>query len=110
MQKEKIKEQAALLRERDRQAHEKRTEERIRWLVDAMPLCVWATAATGEAYYCNAVWSEFSGLDAPQSATIRHPRRCVSSYTYLLLAARAYRDGERPTMALKSLMKCAWSK
>jgi PAS domain S-box-containing protein len=68
MQKEKIKEQAALLRERERQAHEKRTEERIRWLVDAMPLCVWATAATGEAYYCNAVWAEFSGLDPVHSA------------------------------------------
>jgi len=68
LQKEKIKEQAALLRERERQAHEKRTEERIRWLVDAMPLCVWATAATGEAYYCNAVWSDFSGLDTAHSA------------------------------------------
>src|SRR5678815_1409195 len=52
LQKEKIKEQAILLRERERQALAKKTEARIRALVDAMPLCVWAAGAKGEAYYC----------------------------------------------------------
>jgi PAS domain S-box-containing protein len=67
LQKEKIKEQAILLRERERQALEKKTEERIRALVDAMPLCVWAAGAKGEAYYCNAVWTDFSGMDNAHS-------------------------------------------
>jgi len=67
LQKEKIKQQAMLLRDRDREAHEKRTEERIRRLVDAMPLCVWAAGVNGEAFYCNAIWHSFSGLDASES-------------------------------------------
>src|SRR5579859_5163136 len=67
MQKEKIKEQAMLLREREREALEKRAEQRIRTLVDAMPLCVWAADPKGNAYYCNAIWTEFSGLDTAQS-------------------------------------------
>ena len=67
LQKEKIKEQELLLRESERLAYEKKTEERIRRLVDAMPLCVWAAGSKGEAYFCNAVWTEFSGLDDEQS-------------------------------------------
>jgi PAS domain S-box-containing protein len=67
LQKEKIKEQAILLRERDRQDLEKKTEARIRALVDAMPLCVWAAGARGETYYSNAVWSDFSGMDNAHS-------------------------------------------
>jgi PAS domain S-box-containing protein len=67
LQKEKIKEQALLLRQRERQALEKKNEERIRKLVDAMPLCVWAAGAKGEVYYCNAVWTDFSGLDTEKS-------------------------------------------
>jgi PAS domain S-box-containing protein len=67
LQKEKIKQQALLLADRERQALEKKAEERIRALVDAMPLCVWAAGAKGEAYYCNAVWSDFSGIDTAGS-------------------------------------------
>jgi PAS domain S-box-containing protein len=66
-QKEKIQAQALLLREQERHALEKKAEERIRALVDAMPLCVWAVGAKGEAYYCNAVWTDFSGLDNAHS-------------------------------------------
>src|SRR5437764_621923 len=59
--------EAVLLREREREALEKRAEQRIRMLVDAMPLCVWAADAKGNAFYCNAIWSEFSGLDTEES-------------------------------------------
>src|SRR5258706_1697399 len=48
LQKAKIKEQAALLREREREAHEKKAQERVRRLVEAMPLCVWATGTNGQ--------------------------------------------------------------
>jgi PAS domain S-box-containing protein len=64
LQKAKIKEQAALLREREREAHEKKAQERLRRLVDAMPLCVWATGTNGQVFYCNEVWTTYSGLNA----------------------------------------------
>ena len=67
LQKEKIKEQARLLREKDREAAEKRTQERIHRLFDAMPLCVWGATVTGEAYYCSKLWTSYSGLDARTS-------------------------------------------
>jgi PAS domain S-box-containing protein len=67
LQKAKIKEQAALLREREREAHEKVMQERVRRLVDAMPLCVWATGTNGEVFYCNEVWTSYAGLGAVDS-------------------------------------------
>jgi PAS domain S-box-containing protein len=67
LQKEKIKEQARLLREKDREAAEKRTQERIHRLFDAMPLCVWGATITGEAYYCSKLWTSYSSLDATGS-------------------------------------------
>ena len=38
LQKEKIKQQAQQLSEREREAAEKRTQERVYWLFEAMPL------------------------------------------------------------------------
>ncbi len=67
LQKEKIKEQARLLREREREAAEKRIQERVSGLFEAMPLCVWGAGVTGEAYYCNRSWTAYSGLDAAAS-------------------------------------------
>ncbi|HKQ69800.1 MAG TPA: response regulator [Polyangiaceae bacterium] len=67
LQKQKIREQEAELREREREAHEKQTQEQIRNLVDAMPLAVWATDTTGRVYYCNEVWTTYSGLNADRS-------------------------------------------
>jgi PAS domain S-box-containing protein len=67
LQKEKIKQQAEQLREREREDQQKKSEERVRILVDAMPLCVWATGTNGQVYYCNEVWTSYSGLDAERS-------------------------------------------
>jgi signal transduction histidine kinase/DNA-binding response OmpR family regulator len=67
LQKEKIRQQAEQLRERDREAAEKRTQERIHRLFDAMPLCVWGATLTGESYYCSKVWTSYSGLEARAS-------------------------------------------
>ena len=68
LQKEKIRQQAQQLRERDREAAEKRTQERIYGLFEAMPLCVWGAAVSGEAYYCSKLWTSYSGLDARASS------------------------------------------
>src|SRR6185503_2950067 len=67
LQKEKIKEQAQQLREREREAAEKRTQERVYGLFEAMPLCVWGATTTGESYYCSKLWTAYSGLDARAS-------------------------------------------
>jgi PAS domain S-box-containing protein len=67
LQKEKIKQQAAELAQKERDAQEKRAQERMRSLIDAMPLCVWATSTSGEVYFCNRVWTSYSGLSAERS-------------------------------------------
>src|SRR5258708_6501862 len=68
LQKAKIKEQAVLLREREREAHEKKAQERVRRLVELMPLSVWATGTNGKVFYCNEVWTSYSGLGADDSS------------------------------------------
>jgi PAS domain S-box-containing protein len=67
LQREKIKRQEAELRARERAEEERKNEERVRALVDAMPLCVWAANADGKPYYCNEMWLSYSGLTAEQS-------------------------------------------
>ncbi|HEY3594984.1 MAG TPA: ATP-binding protein, partial [Polyangiaceae bacterium] len=67
LQREKIKRQEAELRARERAEEERKNEERVRALVDAMPLCVWAANADGKPYYCNEMWFSYSGLTAEQS-------------------------------------------
>ena len=67
-QREQIRWQEAELRARERAEEERKSEERIRALVDAMPLCVWAADAEGKPYYCNQIWKSYSGLSAEQSA------------------------------------------
>jgi PAS domain S-box-containing protein len=66
-QREMIRFQEAELRARERAEEERKAEERIRALVDAMPLCVWAADADGKPYYCNQIWKSYSGLSAEQS-------------------------------------------
>src|SRR5262249_12059652 len=67
LQREKIRVQEAELRAREREAQERKAEERVRSLVDAMPIGVWATDATGNPYYCNQMWKSYSGLNAERT-------------------------------------------
>jgi PAS domain S-box-containing protein len=67
LQKEKIKQQAQQLRQRDLEAAERRTQERVNRLLDAMPLCVWGSTLTGETYFCSRLWTAYSGLEAKDS-------------------------------------------
>jgi PAS domain S-box-containing protein len=59
-----LREQAALLHEREARDREHRTEERFRALLDSMPLCVWALGADGTPVYANRSWLEYAGADA----------------------------------------------
>ncbi|HXU03621.1 MAG TPA: response regulator [Polyangia bacterium] len=59
-----VREQSALLYERESRDREHRTEERFRALLDSMPLCVWALGADGTPVYANRSWLEYAGADA----------------------------------------------
>jgi PAS domain S-box-containing protein len=57
-----IKRQAALLRQRDREAFERRSELRFRSLMDALPQCVWVARADQTFYYWNKRAADYIGL------------------------------------------------
>jgi PAS domain S-box-containing protein len=59
-----LREQSALIHERESRDRENRTEERFRALLDSMPLCVWALGADGTPVYANRSWLEYAGADA----------------------------------------------
>ena len=59
-----LREQSALMHERESRDREHRTEERFRALLDSMPLCVWALGADGTPVYANRSWLEYAGADA----------------------------------------------
>lgn len=59
---QQLKAQAKLLREHDVALVEKRSEQRYRRLTEAMPLAMWAARPDGTVYYCNRIWSEYSGV------------------------------------------------
>jgi PAS domain S-box-containing protein len=61
---EKLKAQEALLRLREREALERKSQERYRRLLDAMPGCVWAADATGRVNYWNKAGLAYCGYDA----------------------------------------------
>jgi signal transduction histidine kinase/DNA-binding response OmpR family regulator len=89
LQKEMIKQQAGQLRDRDREAAEKRAQDRIYRLCEAMPLCVWGATATGATYYCSKLWTSYSGLDA-----------CASGWFGVDVAHPG--DSERVTTAIRA--------
>ncbi|WP_170229776.1 response regulator [Polyangium fumosum] len=61
-QKEIVKRQAALLREREREAMERRCELLYQGVIEAMPICVWTTNGKGYFHYANDAWSRYAGL------------------------------------------------
>jgi PAS domain S-box-containing protein len=69
LKEQMIKRQAELLRNREREAFERRSEQRFRALMDALPQCVWAARANKEFYYRNKIAAEHLGAreDEPVS-------------------------------------------
>jgi PAS domain S-box-containing protein len=61
---EKLKQQERLLREREREALERKSQERYRRLLDAMPQCIWAADAEGHVNYWNRVVLSYCGFKA----------------------------------------------
>jgi PAS domain S-box-containing protein len=59
-----IKRQAGLLRQRDREAFERRSELRFRSLMDALPQCVWVARADLTFYYWNKRAVDYIGIPA----------------------------------------------
>jgi PAS domain S-box-containing protein len=57
-----IKRQGALLRQRDREAFERRSELRFRSLMDALPQCVWVARADLTFYYWNQRAVDYIGV------------------------------------------------
>jgi PAS domain S-box-containing protein len=61
---EKLKLQQRLLHEREREAAERRSQERYRRLLDAMAQCIWAADAQGHVNYWNRSGLAYCGLTA----------------------------------------------
>jgi len=61
---EKLKAQEQLLRVREREVMERKSQERYRHLLDAMPGCVWAADASGRVNYWNQPGLAYCGFDA----------------------------------------------
>jgi hypothetical protein len=62
LKEQMIKRQAALLRNRDREAFERRNEQRFRSLMDALPQCVWVAGSDLLFYYSNRRAIEYIGM------------------------------------------------
>ena len=59
---EKLKLQERMLRERDREVLERKSQERYRRLLDVMPECIWAADASGKVNYWNRPGLAYCGL------------------------------------------------
>src|SRR5512138_2718615 len=83
-----LREQAALLHEREARDREHRTEERFRALLDSMPLCVWALGADGTPVYANRSWLEYAGADAGAQGPLAalHPEDAAAVRTDVQMA------------------------
>jgi PAS domain S-box-containing protein len=61
---EKLKMQERLLRDRERESLERKSQERYRRLLDVMPECIWAADADGNVNYWNRPGLAYCGLKA----------------------------------------------
>src|SRR5271166_1422479 len=64
-----IRRQAGLLRQRDREAFERRSELRFRSLMDALPQCVWVARSDLTFYYWNKRAVDYIGLPASMAVS-----------------------------------------
>src|ERR1700681_3813964 len=69
LKEQMIKRQAELLRQREREAFERRSEQRFRALMDALPQCVWAARSDKQFYYWNKKATEYSGEPGNESVS-----------------------------------------
>jgi len=67
-----IKRQAGLLRQREREAFERRSELRFRSLMDALPQCVWVARPDLTFYYWNQRAVDYIGIEASMAISAEH--------------------------------------
>ncbi len=63
LKEQQLQRQAALLRQKEREALERQNELRYRRLLDSLPECMWAARADGTMYYANQVWRSYTGRE-----------------------------------------------
>ncbi|HET9450937.1 MAG TPA: PAS domain S-box protein, partial [Aggregicoccus sp.] len=78
LKEQQIQRQAELLRQREREALERQSEQRFRGLIDAMPHNVWVLSPRGEVQYANRAWLEYAQVGPTHSveeavSTVVHP-------------------------------------
>ncbi|MBZ4332385.1 PAS domain S-box protein [Corallococcus interemptor] len=61
LKEQQLQRQAALLRQRDREALERQSALRYRRLTEALPEPMWAARADGSLTYANRAWREYTG-------------------------------------------------
>ena len=101
-----IKRQAGQLRQREREAFERRSELRFRSLMDALPQCVWVARADLTFYYWNKRAIDYTGMPASAAVSAErlfefvHPDDLVTIKTEWDLATANQRPAEaRSTQA-----------
>jgi PAS domain S-box-containing protein len=67
VQGETIKLQERMLREREREALERKLQIRYQTLIDSMPQCMWAARPGGEIYYWNQACLTYCGIDRKEA-------------------------------------------
>lgn len=61
LKEQQIQRQNALLRQKDREALERQSEQRYRRLTESLPETMWAARADGTMTYANRSWREYTG-------------------------------------------------
>ncbi len=98
---ETIKAQARLLHEREVALVEKQGEDRLKLLTESMPLIVWALRRTGEVYYVNRAWTEFSGLSLGRTNALDDPALCHPEDSAIVRESWRKALGEPSSFALE---------
>jgi PAS domain S-box-containing protein len=97
LKEQMIKRQAEQLRQREREVFERRSEQRFRALMDALPQCVWAVRSDKQFYYRNKQAAEYLGVLEDEPVTYDRLFETVHPEDRELWTAqwRAATDGER---------------
>ncbi len=66
LKEQQLQRQAALLRQNELEALERRSELRYRRLLDSLPESMWAARADGTLYYANQAWRDYTGHTEPE--------------------------------------------
>jgi PAS domain S-box-containing protein len=66
LKEQQLQRQSQLLRQKEREALERQSEQRYRRLLDALPEAMWAARPDGTLYFANQVWRSYTGSEPPE--------------------------------------------